>query len=290
MTEPERLERPARRLRYVLIPHPDDEFAAWSLVQRRPDLFVVFILLTHGEWTTFADGHGLQADLGERVPHPQPFKGPGTLHIRSQRVDSWHTFLDAMADGDDTLDVPVSIPSPSQNFELFVGFKTARVIFDLGDGTLTPEAVTAALQEARTLRRVHLPVHEEGDVVAASYWNRDDPGSLVYLHRDHRAVHEALWATDQGLPGPQWGRTSHGDPDAATQGTTATVDADIYDAAMAVDPPPADPIVNPDALRTGAFQRCYAWLVDAYWPAGERDEATLFSRTQTFWARFGTGP
>lgn len=277
-----------RRLRYVLIPHPDDEFAAWSLIQRRRHVFPVFILLTHGEWTTFADGHGIQPELGERVPQPQPFKGPGSLHTAAQRLDSWHTFLDAMADVDDSLDRPVSIPSPSENFQLFVGARTARVVFDLGDGTLTPQAVSDALQEARLLRRVHLPVHDEGDVVAAGYWNRDDPASMYYVHPDHRAVHEALWHTDQGLPGPQWGRTSHGDPDAAARGRTDVVAADIYRAAMGVEPPPADPALNPGAWRRGAFQHCYAWLQDAYWPAGERDGSTLFSRTQTFWARFGT--
>ncbi|MGH9181474.1 MAG: hypothetical protein ACRDY5_07145 [Acidimicrobiales bacterium] len=281
-----RPKRPARRLRYILIPHPDDEFSAWSLVQRRPYIFPVFILLTHGEETTFADGHGLQEHLGERVPQPQPFGGPGSVQVRSQRQDSWHTFLDTMAAMDHTLDVAMPVPSPSPTFELFVGHRTARVIFDLGDGRLTPEAVTAALQAVRELKRVHLPVHTERDVVAAGYWNRDDPASIHYVHRDHRAVHEALWTTDQGLPGPQWGRTSHGDPDAATRGRTAAVDPDIYEAAMAVDPPPADPAVNPLAHRRGAFQCCYAWLQDGYWPGGERDDSTIFSRAQTFWARF----
>jgi len=80
-----------------------------------------------------------------------------------------------------------------------------------------------------------------------------------------------------------------GDPDAAARGTTAVVDADVYQAAMAVDPPPADPAGNPGARRTGAFQHCYAWLQDDYWPSAERDRTTLFSRAQTFWARFGSG-
>ncbi|HVL92576.1 MAG TPA: hypothetical protein VM264_04455 [Acidimicrobiales bacterium] len=279
---------PPRRLRYIVIPHPDDEFSAWSMVQRRPDLYMVFVLLTHGELTTFGDGHGLQEHLGERVPQPQPFTGAGTWRLRGQRLDSWHTFLDAMAAVDATLDVPVSIPSPSSSFELFVGARSARVVFDLGDATLTPASVSEAVHEARELRRVHLPVHEELDMVAAGYWNRHDPGSLRYVHRDHRAVHRALWSVDHGLPGPQWGRTTHGDPDAAAHGTTATVDLDLYEAAMAVDPPPADPAVNPGARRSGAFQHCYAWLQDAYWAAGERDDASIFSRAQTFWARFGT--
>lgn len=279
-----------RRLRYVLIPHPDDEFSAWSLVQRRPDIYPVFVLLTHGERTNQADGRGLQAELGERVPKPQPFTGPDTVNIREQRLDSWHWFLDAMAKVDDTLDVPVPVASPSDEVRLFVGRRTTRVIFDLGDGRLTPAAVTAALAETRRLRHDHLPVQQEGDVVAASYWNRDDPGSLVYVHPDHRAVHEAVWATDHGLPGAQWGRTSHGDPDAAAHGRTAVVDRDIYDAAMAVTPPPADPILNPGARRTGSFQHAYGWLQDDYWPADERDAVALFSRTQTFWSRFGGPP
>lgn len=280
-----------RLLQYVLVPHPDDELSGWSLVQRSPELYMVFVLLTRGEATTFADGHGLQADLGERVPRPQPFAGPGTATVKAQRLDAWHAFLNGAARLDPALDVPAPVRSPSYDFDLFVGDRTARVVFDLGDGRLTADAVTFALQEVRDVRRRAFPVWREGGAVGSAYWNRDHAGSHLYTHADHRAVHEALWHTDQGLPGPQWGRTSRFDPDAgaALDGRTAAIDADLYSRFMRVRPLPADPRVNPRSRRTGLFQHCYAWLQEDYWPAGEHDDVGVFSRSQTFWARFGPG-
>ncbi|MGH9166147.1 MAG: hypothetical protein ACRDZW_11660 [Acidimicrobiales bacterium] len=275
-----------RRLRYFLIPHPDDEFSAWSLVNEASQHYPVFVLLTKGEATAFADGRGLQAALGERVPRPQPFMTAGTATVKAQRLDSWHAFLDAMATVDRRLGIAVGVTSPSPHFELFVGPGSARVVFDLGDGRLTPAMVTTALARVRAIRRTHLPVSVEDDAVAAGYWNRDYPGSTVYEHRDHRAVHQALWSTDHGLPGPQWGRTARSDPDAVRAGRTAVMDAAVYDAAMAVSPPPPDPAVNPAARRIGSLQRCYGWLREDYWPGGELDDTGVFSRSQTFWSRF----
>ncbi len=269
------------RIRYVLIPHPDDEFSAWSLIGNRPDLYPVFVLLTQGENTSFCDGRGLQADKGERIPLPQPFTGAGTDNCRRQRLDAWHAFLDAMAAVDDGLDVPPYAGLVDGACHVFVGPKTARVVFDGGDGGLTPEFVTAALARARQLRFTHLPLRTESDVVGAAYYNENSAGSLIYAHPDHRTVHLALWGIDHGLPGPQWGRTARGDEDAAPpHGRTEHVDRDVYRRVVSADP---------HGTRTGILQVVYGWLAfedDGKWVADETDETTLFSRSQTFWGRF----
>ncbi len=269
-----------QQLQYVLIPHPDDEFSAWSLIQDSTENYPVFILLTHGEATGMCDGHGLQADLGERVPQPQPFTGMHTANCAAQRLDSWHAFLDGMAELDIGLDSPGPV-SGVEGFELRVGERSARVVFDGGDGRLSPQFVTDALQSVRR-QRDRFPVQREDGVIGAAYYNDRYPGAWKYTHPDHLAVHRALFDTDQGLPGPQWGLTAHSDPDAAPpHGRTGQTRPDLFAAAMSV---------ATDGQRTGIFQRAYGWLGfwpgDGRWPAHETDAEPGVSRTQTFWERF----
>ncbi len=264
-------------LLYVVIPHPDDELEAWSMVEGNADDYVVFVLCTHGERTAMSRGAGHQPQLGEHTPQPQPWGPPGSGTVRRQRLSSFTAFLDEVSLLDPHLEsglvdhgVLTDGPSP---FTLAVGRTSARVVFDGGDGTLTRAFVTAALQRTRALRETHLPVSAERAVVGAAYWN-DLPGSVRYVHPDHRAVHEALWHTDQGVPGPQWCRTASVDPDAtlARQITPA-----MYEALMGI---------APDGWRTGLFQDVYGWLGPPQgWAAGETDATAVFSRTQSFWQR-----
>ena len=267
-----------RRLLYVVVPHPDDELEAWSLLEDRADQYPVFVLCTHGEQTVYADGRGHQPGLGERTPLPQPWGARGSATVRAQRLGSFSAFLDGAAALDPHLDDELVdhgvLPDGPSPFALAVGERSARVVFDGGDGRLTAEFVTAALQRTRALRRTHLPVQEEGGVVGAAYWSTT-PGSFRYVHADHRAVHTALWHTDQGLPGPQECRTSRTDPDAVR---TESVSPGTYDALMSI---------APDGRRTGLFQVVYGWLGPSQgWPAGETDATTMWSRQQSFWRRF----
>lgn len=274
-----RTSGPALRLVYVVVPHPDDEFQAWALLEGSPSAYPVFVLCTHGEMTVAADGSAHQPELGEWTPPPQPWGGPGSDAVRRQRLNSFSAFLDAVgrrepAYGDDLVDHGTLTDGPSP-FTLHVGPRSARVVFDGGDGRLTPEFVTAAVQRTRALRRTHLPVRREHAVIGAAYYSTVT-GSVRYTHRDHRAVHEALWHTDQGVPGPQWCRTATGDPDVER---TASVTPATYDAVMAV---------QPDGRRTGLLQVFYGWLgPPAGWPAGETDASSMWSRQQSFWRRFG---
>ena len=271
-----------RQIVYVVVPHPDDEFEAWSLLADAADSYPVFVLCTHGEQTSLSDGRGHQPELGEWTPPPQPWGEPGSATVRAQRLASFHAFLDAMADVDqhldrDLVDHGMLTDGPSA-FRLHVGPRSARVVFDGGDGSLTPEFVTAAVQRTRALRTTHLPVQREYAVIGAAYVNASAAG-FRYTHPDHRAVHEALWSTDQGVPGPQWCRTATADPDVVrTGGRTELVTAQTYDAVMAI---------APDGRRTGLFQVLYGWLgPSGGWPAGETDAATMWSRQQSFWRRY----
>lgn len=272
------------QLQYIVIPHPDDEFEAWSLIENAVDNYPVFLLCTHGEATGLADGSAFQPQLGEWLPQPQPWAGPHTPTIRAQRLHSWHAFLDAMAERDPQLDkAPGYVgelaggPSP---LRLWVGPNSARVVFDGGDGKLTPQFVTAAIQRTRELRFTHFPVQKEYAVIGASYLNSSYAG-VPYVHVDHRAVHVALWSTDQGVPGPQWGRTPATDPDvAATGGRTNHITPATYQTAMALDPT--------TGRRIGVLQAAYGWLGPAEgWALGETDATVFFSRQQSFWRRFG---
>ena len=279
-----------RQLQYVLIPHPDDELQAWSMVEGAEDDHPVFILLTHGEATGMGDGHGLEVARGERIPQPQPFHGPHSLFLHAQRLDSWHAFLDAMADVDPTLDRPpfhghlVGADAPGgrpAGFDLFIGERSSRVVFDLGDGGLDQDAVAWALRTVRAQVRPLLPVQDELGAVGAAYYNTL-PGAPRYDHVDHHAVHLALWNVDFGLPGSQWCRTPHIDPDVErTGGRTEAMSPETFAAATAIGP-------NGDAV--GHYQRIYGWLAfdpTGSFPAGDRptDDGAV-SRYQSFWRRF----
>ena len=271
------------KLAYLLLAHPDDEVASWGLLQGSSDHYWVFVVLTRGEQTAFGDGSGLREDLGERVPRPQPFGGKGSEACRRQRIDSWHAFLDAMAQHDPSIDVPgptrrvVPLTGPARGCEVRTGARSARVAFDLGDGALRSRDVVHALDTVRGFRGRYLPQLEEDLAVAGSYYNADVADSYPYAHRDHAAVSEALFATDHGLPGPQLGRTPRNSPAARERGRTVVVEPQVYQALMAV---------SDTGQRLGLMQTCYGWLAADPWPAGETDEHTQWSRSQTFWERF----
>jgi hypothetical protein len=300
----------ARVLQYVLVPHPDDEYQGWALVGGRPETYPVFILLTHGERTVMCDGRGFHPEHGERAPQPQPFVADDPARCAAQRLDTWHAFLDAMAELDDTLDVPgegetvTGAPledgpppahpdraDPPLEFDLRVGVDSARAVFDLGDGDLGPDEVAWALTAVRA-ERERFPVTAEGGAVGAAFSNPAGLEACVaYPHPDHAAVIDALWETDFGLPGAQYGRVCATDPRAEI---VEAVPEALHTAVWGVDPPPVDPHANPNATRTGVAQTVYGWLaftfsdpqVHRYWEVGSEAE-TIFSREQAFFAAHG---
>jgi hypothetical protein len=303
------VKTPKKQLAYVVIPHPDDEFEAWSMIEKSADNYPVFVLLTHGEETngcTTAGKDWYQGDLGEYV-FGNPWQGKWNPACDAARLASYHVFLDRMAQVDPSLpDKPAyvgrfcfdgktsdgSAPSRIDNgvrrtsscAEVYASSLGARVIFDLGDTDLTSPEVIWALQAVRTNRaRLTIPRLPELEVLAAAFYNATAPNSGVpayaecdyYGHPDHHAIHAALWDTHVGA-GPQYVRTCDSDPDVAgTSGRTSYVDSDIQSAAFAVE--------ASTKQRRGASAVAYGWLNPAYY-----DTCTSgcgFSKKQSFWKR-----
>ncbi len=279
------------RINYVIGAHPDDEFLGWSLVEKRSDVYPVFVIFTKGEATGFGKGGGHQPALAE--PHPGGIF-PTARHsaeLKAQRVASWHRFLDLMASVDGSLGIPSKVsygskPDGSYPFEVHVGADSARVIFDSGDGSLTQHEVADMMWVVRQfVAPGRLPAIPEGDIIGTSYSNLSDPSAQSYAHPDHNAVHEALWNVDFGVPGHQYARTTHGDPD---RDVVASVTRRGYHAAMGVDPTTCQ--------RTGAMQQAYGWLAFSLagsrnpcpgsWDAAEHDGQAINSRVQHWWVRF----
>ena len=301
-----------RGLQYVVIPHPDDEYQAWSLVTDRTDAYPVFLLLTQGEAAGACDGRAFQPEHGERAPSPQPFDADDPGRCAEQRVDAWHAFLDGMAELEPALEPDPGSPrsrtgtvedgeptpanprhdAPPLDYDAWVADDHARLVFDLGDGALTRDDVVWAVSEARRSAGELFPVQAERDIVGASFVNDDGhPDCVDYAHDDHVAVDEALWEVDLGVPGAQYNRVCAADPRAQDDGVSERLPQALHEQVWGVEPPPADPVANPDAERVGLAQRVYGWLafsfqepgVERYWTKADDEAATPFSREQRFW-------
>jgi hypothetical protein len=300
-----------KQLAYIVIPHPDDEFEAWSLIQTSPDNYPVFLLMTHGEetsgCTTGVDGgiSWFQPTLGE-VVYGNPYQGKWKPSCDAARLAGFHMFLDRMAQQDSTLpyqppylghvcfdgSADGATPGHIDNgtvvddrcADVYADAKGARVIFDLGDGDLQPAEVIWALQAVRANRpRLGIPSLPEHEVMAAAFYNATAPLSGVpqypdcdyYGHPDHHAIHAALWNTHVGA-GPQYGRTCDSDPDVAgTGGRINYVSSTMQNAAFEVDPATQQ--------RLGASVVAYGWLNPTYYETCAA--GCGFSRKQSFWRR-----
>ena len=138
---------PDLKIRYIVIPHPDDEFEAWSMVANDTTHYIVFILLTRGEDSSYCDGSGisqLQADRAEQYPQPQPFTGSGTEGCAEDRVNAWAAFLDAHGGvesaigrpgflGQFDLDVPEGAAVPSKIDESGDRVASTKYLLWVGD-------------------------------------------------------------------------------------------------------------------------------------------------------------
>jgi hypothetical protein len=299
---------PDLEIRYIVTPHPDDEFEAWSMVAGDTTHYIVFILLTRGEYSQYCDGSGiseLQRMRAERPPEPQPFTGQGTEGCSQQRLDAWREFLDTRGGveaaigrpgflGQFDLDLPAGAALPSRvdatgervastQYLLWVGDKSARFAFDFGDRDLSINEVLLGIEAVRALRSRVLPISTEDDLVAAAYFNDEFDPSIRYEHPDHKVVRDVIRGLDFGMPGPQWGRTVPEDPEVAE---TLEVSPSLYCSVMCVEPEPIDPLANPFAFRTGTLQETYGWLAPSYWVGAELPSGSIFSRVQPFWSRY----
>ncbi len=183
---------PKKQIAYVVIPHPDDEWEAWSLIEKSPANYPVFILLTQGEetggchpkeiagvgphWYQGPNSPVGQPNLGEYVLG-NPWQGRWTASCSAARIASYHLFLDRMAKVDPALpykppyigrfcfggttsdgaapsriDNDNTVVRPANCAKVYADSKGARVIFDLGDRDLRPAEVIWAVQAVRANR------------------------------------------------------------------------------------------------------------------------------------------
>jgi len=297
---------------YVVLPHPDDEFEVWSQVQDTPDVYKVFVLLTHGEESANCLPHLPGYDPAvEPGPSPLPL-GPWTTTCEEARLNSWRDFLSDMSDTDPSVpgtfrdrgrvDGLASRSAPAcrrdadtstcarrdRGARLWTdtGGHGSLVVFDLGDRDLTSQEVVWAMRTVRdnpTELGIDPSLPSRG--VVGSYANTDHAGGFSYGHPDHLAVSDALVTTDLGL-GPQLAATAHDDPRATVTGVVATT-----------------PLVAAFGWdgSTGAHARRYGWLwredadavtsgrVDAY-QVDREGQRRLFHVRQHFRVSFGPPP
>lgn len=286
------LPESGRVVRYTVITHPDDEFAAWSVSgERDPRRYDVLIVLTTGESTAHCNGLPVSNPWMslEYLPQPQPTGVQYSERCKKHRMDSWNVFIDGAGMGPSApyeqltggpimfegREVPVPLSRDeagnvvtADTFDLAVGPDSARISFDMG--ALTTDEVLWAIQTARGLTD-RFPTQVEGDLIGAGFFN-DAPTGYGNRHEDHHAVYELLGSTDLGLPGSQYMTVGH-DQAARTFGATVTA----YCAMMCHPGAPA-----PFFGSMGHFQYAYGWLADGYWPPGEVDSYAGFSRYQSF--------
>ncbi|TNM68784.1 hypothetical protein FHN55_06150 [Streptomyces sp. NP160] len=294
---------------YAVLPHPDDEFQVWSQVERTPDLFKVFVLLTHGEESSNCDPELPGYDRGaEPAPEPLP-QGRWTASCEQARLDSWRGFFSDMAATDAS--VPASFTDRGEVSRLVAGRSTpvcrvdaapgtcasrnrsarvwtddggrgALVVFDLGDRDLTRDEAVWAVESVRDNRsRLGIDPSLPSRGVVGSYYDEVSASGFRYPHPDHRAVAEALASTDLRL-GPQLGATAADDPRVRV---TAAVSDQATGTAFGW------------GSCSGAHARWYGWLwhsdLDPNTGAPEQcfqvdrgGQRRLFSRMQYFWEDF----
>lgn len=111
----------ASRLSYIISPHPDDEYAAWSQIQRSPDNYPVFVYITQGQSIKACEtaqqgessGDGpyryegpynpvANPNNGEMYPgnlygQNDPWQGTGSSQCKLARMNSTVQFISDMA-------------------------------------------------------------------------------------------------------------------------------------------------------------------------------------------------
>ncbi len=301
------------QLSYVVFPHPDDEYEGWALIDNSTSNYKVFLMMTRGEetagclpasagtggpfWYEGPNSPVGAPDYNERMPTPYPWAGKWTNECKQARVESFRTFLEAMAASDASLPrsptsrgrfcfsgtpgdgqaptvVDNGVTRESRCADVWSNSVGAIVVFDLGDGDLRPAEVIWALQQVRANKaQLGIPALPEWNVIGASYYNTQYPNCDTYAHTDHRAIHTALWNTNVGA-GPQWVRTCLSDPDlTATGGRISSVSDATHARTFQMN----------GNIRLGPNPRIYGWLNVPNVIPTQVD--SLYGQKQGFWRR-----
>ncbi len=287
---------------YVM-PHPDDEFQFWSILERHPDDYTILVSLTRGEETRYCEPENLhealQEDLGEVPPIPTP-TGKWTAECEKARINSLLGFLESMGNVDSgvpsTFDAPKTVvPAPEPADEticrvdddmtectqaqreakiwLDTEGRGAVVFFNLGDGDLEVHEVAWALNSLLKNQETWFDATRPVRSIVGSFASTPEAPCYSYPHPDHLAIHEALWNIDFGA-GPQLAATCFLDP---RQTLTARVSPSSANAAFSL---------GASGERLGAHEIYYGWLHTDTYPLAHVRQSSLFHRVQSFWVRF----
>lgn len=293
----------------VVMPHPDDEMEAWSLIENSSNNYKVFVFVTRGNSTkhcqTPARLEALQPAWGEIDPTP----GTGVSFPLSReecstlRMKSTVQFLNAMNTQDPylpstiqqvaTMHLPLNgttLPSGDNSVEVYDGGKYGRVLFfNLTDGTVTKAGVDWVVYSVMNHKSelgipTNLPVY---NVLGPFYNDGRYKDCTTYAHPDHFAVHDAMYHSNYGVSGYQAAATCATDRDAVM---TKDVTQTSWDAAFALD--------QSTRQRLGLFEQHYGWLNPdlSGWNDNPSTSTQLvrgplahtpFMRHQSFWKRYG---
>lgn len=208
------------RMDVVVVPHPGDEFQAWSLVEDDPTSYKVFVLTDDGSGRAldaWVDRFGRLGQVDETLP--TDLRGLG-------RRGPFPDDHGAVCRPDDR-------PAPCRtmrNPRVWVDDdgRGALVAFGVGAGGLTRREV---LWTVRTVKRNREalgiePALRPGSLIGAAFANRGY-GCARFTDPDHLAVHEALFHTDLHFT-EQLAPTCADDPDASRSSTVSARSTAVF--------------------------------------------------------------
>lgn len=286
---------------YAAMPHPDDEFQAWSLLENS-DHFTVIVFLTGGERTQHCSEEGFSRGWQEGLEIP-PSTIPTALEDGTcfeARLESTRRYFEQMSQIDNTIpgdfaegltvsdlvdddDVVCSREAGGECTEINLDAEVwpdqqqrgVLIAFDLGDGNLTqPEVEWALTQVQESPVKFGIDPELPSGYAVSGYYNDDNPDCFDYPHPDHGAVARTLESVDLGL-GLQIVATCS---DPGKDVLNLTVSERSADAAFHFR---ADSEVE-NAVRQGAHEAHYGWLSPTVYSLDREHQQELFMQKQTF--------
>ncbi len=286
---------------YAAMPHPDDEFQAWSLLENSSH-FTAIVLMTRGERTLRCTAGRFAQSWQEGLeipPSPTPEAMEDETCVKA-RLDSIRGYLRQMSETDNSIPgdfaegftvtdlidddgVVCSRESGDQCTQVNLGAdvwldrrqRGALIAFDLGDANLTEAEVEWAMTQLRDQpAKFGIDPERPDGYVVSGYYNDGDPDCFEYPHADHQAVASVVDSVDLGL-GLQLVATCS---DPGENVLNARVSERSADAAFEFR---GESDVE-GAVRRGAHEAHYGWLAETVWLLDREGQQELFMQNQTF--------
>lgn len=286
---------------YAAMPHPDDEFQAWSLLEDS-DHFTVIVLMTRGERTQYCSEEGFLRGWQEGL-EISPSTIPEALEdetCAAARMESIRGYLDQMSQTDTSipgdLEDSFTVDDLTDNEGIVCSREAdgectqtnlsaevwldrqkrgALISFDLGDGNLNQDEVAWALAHIKEdPEKFGIDPQLPDGFVVSGYYSDDNPNCYEYPHPDHAAVAQTLESVELGL-GPQFVTTCS---EAGKNVLQRTVSDRSADAAFQF----RAETESEGAVREGAHEAHYGWLSETVYPLDREQQQLLFMQEQTF--------